>query len=107
MNLVNDNFVETTAFTIQGQYVGQTSSKVEELMEQARGGILFVDEAHELMRSPFSREAAKVLMTKTLEPEHEGKTMIIFAGYKAELERMLASVDPGMLRRFKGMIEFP
>ena len=99
--------VETTAGEIQARYVGHSAAKAQELLADARGGILFVDEAHGLGDSPFSREAAKALMTGTLEEGHRGRTMLIFAGYKDEMEAMIREVDPGMRRRFKGTIEFP
>ena len=99
--------VETTAGEIQAKYVGHSAAKAQELLADARGGILFVDEAHGLADSAFSREAAKGLMTGTLEEGHKGKTMLIFAGYKEEMEAMIQAVDPGMRRRFKGTVEFP
>ena len=107
LGVLENRVVETTAQEIQGEYLGQSQAKARELMSQACGGVLFVDEAHNFgSNGPYAIEAAKVLMTATLEPAHKGRTMIILAGYQAEMDRMLNSVDPGMRRRFKKRLEF-
>jgi len=108
LGLLEDKIVETTAMEIQGQYVGHSGAKAREKVQDASGGVLFVDEAHNFLGGgPFATEAAKVLMTATLEPEHKGRTMLIFAGYEQKMNEMMQNVDDGMRRRFKETIRFP
>jgi hypothetical protein len=106
LGLLEDKIVETTAQEIQGEYVGASEAKARKFIEEASGGVLFVDEAHNLGNSPFSRQAAKVLMTATLEEQHKGNTMIILAGYPDKMQAMMKDVDPGFQRRFTEMLEF-
>jgi hypothetical protein len=106
LGLLEDKIVETTAQEIQGQYVGQSEAKAREKIEAASGGVLFVDEAHNLGNSHFSRQAAQVLMTATLEEQHKGNTMIILAGYPDSMHSMMQGLDPGFQRRFRESIEF-
>jgi len=108
LGLLEDKIVETTAMEIQGQYVGHSAAKAREKIQAASGGVLFVDEAHNFLGTgSFAIEAAKVLMTATLEPEYKGRTMLIFAGYESKMNTMMQNVDDGMRRRFKETIRFP
>jgi len=106
LGLLEDKIVETTAQEIQGQYVGQSEALAREKIEAASGGVLFVDEAHNLGNSHYSRQAAQVLMTATLEEQHKGSTMIILAGYPGQMHAMMQELDPGFQRRFKETLEF-
>lgn len=107
LGILEDRIVETTGLEIQAGYVGQSQGKAREKIDAACGGVLFVDEAHNLGNSPFAVEAAKVLMTATLEEQHKGRTMIIFAGYEGAMNQMMQRVDPGFRRRFQETIHFP
>jgi AAA+ superfamily predicted ATPase len=109
--LVTDNIVTCSVLDLQGSYVGQTKDKVNEMMEQAQGGVLFIDEAYTLGggtgRGTFSQEAADQLVKLMTDPEHLKKTVVILAGYKKPMERMIEHADEGLRSRFEGRIEFP
>ena len=93
--------METSAPELKGQYVGQAEKLVEEKMAEARGGILFVDEAYELTRQAISQ-----LLTLLTRPEHEGgKTVVIMAGYTERMHQMLET-NPGLKRRFSSFVDF-
>ena len=53
----------------QTQFVGQTKEKVRSLMDQARGGVLFIDEAYDLGGPGFGHEAMNTLLGLMTEPE--------------------------------------
>jgi SpoVK/Ycf46/Vps4 family AAA+-type ATPase len=85
-----------------GKYIGQTAPKVKEIIEKARGGILFIDEAYSLMRSEndeqdFGREAIEVILKEM--SDGPGDLAIIVAGYPKQMQVFLDS-NPGLRSRF-------
>ena len=61
--LPTSNLVETSALDLTGEFVGQSKSKLQEKMDEARGGVLFIDEAYELGVGSFGNE----IMTKLVQ----------------------------------------
>jgi Cdc6-like AAA superfamily ATPase len=72
---------------------------LSELVEDARGGILFIDEAHQLAESEIGRAIIKELVPLIEDPQIHSDTCVICAGYSAEMKRFL-DVDQGLSRRF-------
>ncbi|MEZ4985102.1 MAG: AAA family ATPase [Saprospiraceae bacterium] len=92
-----------------GEYIGQTAPKVKEAIEQARGGVLFIDEAYALARSQddtkdFGREVIEILVKEM--SNGVGDLAVIVAGYPREMEYFLNS-NPGLKSRFKHFFDFP
>lgn len=107
--LPTDRVVETTAKTMMGQYVGQTAQLVTAKMEEARGGILFIDEAYSLVPSAgsFASDAVQTLLDNITKPEFKGNLVIILAGYEKDLD-LLFTVNAGLSSRFdKHRLSFP
>lgn len=71
-----------------GEYVGQTKKKVQQKLDAARGGVLFIDEAYELGKGTFGEEALTTILAAMTDPEY--KLVIIIAGYPKDMEKMLA-----------------
>jgi hypothetical protein len=59
------NTVETLASNLIGGYVGYTRRAVQVKMEEARGGVLFIDEAYELGKGSFGDEAVGQLLEQS------------------------------------------
>ncbi len=91
-----------------GEYIGQTAPKTKDVIEKARGGVLFIDEAYSLVRSKndgkdFGRESIEILVKEL--SNGPGDLAVIVAGYPDEMKPFLA-VNPGLQSRFKHIYEF-
>lgn len=106
--LSEGNLVETDRSGLVAGYVGQTALKVHEVVEQAIGGILFIDEAYSLanpeIQNDFGTEAVDTLV-KLME-DHRDNLVIIVAGYTDEMQNFLKS-NTGLISRFNKFIDFP
>ena len=72
--LPTDNFVETSALDLTGEFVGQSKSKMQEKMDEARGGVLFIDEAYELGVGSFGTEVMTKLVQLLTDERYEVST---------------------------------
>ena len=100
-------FVEAGREQLIGPYLGQTSPMIAELFRQAKGGVLFIDEAGALLdgdgHDSYAVEAVNALVRHMeLEPE----TMVIFATYPEEMKKLLSS-NPGLSSRVAQVLHFP
>ncbi len=91
-----------------GEYIGQTAPKVKKAIEEAKGGILFIDEAYALAREAddskdFGKEAIEVLIKEMSDGSKDLAIMV--AGYPHEMEIFLKS-NPGMRSRFANYFHF-
>ena len=92
-----------------GEYIGQTAPKVKEAIKQARGGILFIDEAYSLARAKddskdFGREVIEILIKEM--SDGKGDLAVIVAGYPQEM-RTFMDTNPGLKSRFTQWFDFP
>lgn len=89
------------------EYIRQTGKKTKEVIDKARGGILFIDEAYMLFKegasSDFGPEAVAELITEM--SDGKGDIAIMVAGYPKEMEAFLKS-NPGLKSRFKHHFHF-
>lgn len=105
--LSKGHLVEVDRSALVAGYVGQTALKVHEVVKQALGGILFLDEAYNLVQSPddsFGREALDTLL-KLME-DYRRELVVIVAGYNEPMENFLSS-NPGLRSRFNRFLHFP
>lgn len=94
-----DIFVECSRAELVGQHQGHTAQKVKDVVANAMGGILFIDEAYSLVKKPddsFGLEAVDTLIAEM--ENHKNDFVVILAGYSAPLDKFLAS-NPGFLSR--------
>lgn len=73
--------------------------QLTEIVQDARGGILFIDEAHQLEQNERGHSIIRELVPLIEDPEIHADTCFICAGYTAEMKRFL-NVDQGLSRRF-------
>jgi SpoVK/Ycf46/Vps4 family AAA+-type ATPase len=92
------------------EFLGQTASKTEKLLDGALGGVLFIDEAYALSEparssaGDYGSEALAVLIAKMENHRHE--LCVIVAGYSAEMDRFL-DANAGLASRISRRITFP
>lgn len=90
-----------------GRWVGHTEERTTRAVDNAMGGVLFVDEAYQLSQgteNDFGHQAVETLVTR-LEDDRD-RFVAIFAGYTADMERFLAA-NEGLRSRVRRTIEFP
>lgn len=105
--LSEGQLIETDRSRLVAGYVGQTAINVREVVEQAIGGVLFIDEAYALVSqdtpNDYGSEAVDTLV-KMME-DHRDDLVVIVAGYREEMERFLRS-NTGLISRFNKFITF-
>ncbi|MDQ2178596.1 AAA family ATPase [Marinifilum sp. D714] len=106
--LSKGHLVAASRQSIVGQYIGDTEQNMRRLIRQAKGGILFIDEAYSLYKpdSPrdFGTDAINVLVDEM--EQIKDTTCVILAGYTNNMEEFLTA-NPGLASRFPHMINFP
>jgi len=105
--LKKGHLVETDRAGLVAEYVGQTAGKTQKIVEQAMGGLLFIDEAYALAgagASDYGAEAVATLL-KLME-DRRGQFSVAVAGYTEPMNVFLHS-NPGLEDRFTMFIDFP
>ena len=85
-----------------GQYIGQTEDNMKLILDEAKGNVLFIDEAYTLVtgaddKKDFGRRVLDSLLTVLTQPNPD--MLIVFAGYENEMQAML-STNVGLAGRF-------
>ena len=112
--LSKGHLVEAKKADLVAGYIGQTAIKTREVCERALGGVLLVDEAHQLVNTEgyqsenysdsFSQDAYNEIMT--FMENNRDNICVIFTGYKDKMQQFVAA-DPGMESRKPEEIYFP
>ncbi|RLN63252.1 hypothetical protein BBJ28_00018439 [Nothophytophthora sp. Chile5] len=102
--LATKKLVETSGLELTGEHVGQTKKKVEEKLGEAKGGLLFIDEAYELGKGIYGEEAMTTLVAAMTDPSYLGMVIII-AGYSKDIDQML-DLNAGLKSRFTRFVDF-
>ena len=102
------HMVETDRQGLVADYVGQTATKTAKKVEEAMGGVLFIDEAYSLTQrsasgGDFGQEAIQTLL-KRME-DYRGKFFVFVAGYPDNMDAFLKA-NPGLSSRFDKILKF-
>ncbi len=107
--LTKGQLVEVDRSGLVAGYVGQTAIKTGEVIKNALGGVLFIDEAYSLASgggdgtADFGREAIETLL-KAME-DNRDDFVVIVAGYEGLMEKFISS-NPGLESRFNRYFVF-
>ncbi|KAL9480308.1 hypothetical protein ACSS6W_005094 [Trichoderma asperelloides] len=83
----NKIFVECSAADFIGEHVGHTAPKTRSQFMKGLGGVLYIDDAHQLMEGGYATEAINELVR--LLQKHSEKIVIILAGPNHEIEALM------------------
>lgn len=97
-------FIKTSPVELLSPYVGETRAKAQAVFNQAKGGILFIDDAYTLDNGydDFGREAIGELFRFIAENQD---TIIILTGYPNEMKRFFDN-SLAVHRRFQNIFLF-
>ena len=105
--LPQGQLVETDRSALVAGYLGQTAIKTQKVIQQAMGGVLFIDEAYSLAgdtEDSYGKEAIETIL-KAME-DHRDELVVIVAGYTELMHKFIES-NPGLSSRFSKYFEFP
>ncbi|MBK8699588.1 MAG: AAA family ATPase [Saprospiraceae bacterium] len=106
--LERGHIVETDRQGLVAGFVGQTAIKTTERINEAIGGVLFIDEAYALsnfngLQGDYGNEAIQTLLKKM--EDERGKFYVFAAGYPENMEVFLKA-NPGLSSRFDKILRF-
>ena len=104
--LEQGHLVEVAREDLVAEYVGQTGPKTQKKIDEAMGGVLFIDEVYRLAeggQNDFGREAIGTLL-KAIE-DCRDKFIVVIAGYEKNMEDFMG-MNPGLASRFPTTIHF-
>ncbi len=105
--LEKGHLVEVDRSALVAEFAGQTGPKTHRKIDEALGGLLFVDEAYSLVaegrEDPYGHEAVQALL-KRMEDDRQ-RLAVILAGYPEPLNNLLTS-NPGLSSRFSTQLTF-
>lgn len=105
--LSSGHFKKVSRADLVGEYQGHTATKVKRVINEAKGGVLFIDEAYLLVNSPndsFGLEAVGTLID--MMEDFKDDLVVILAGYEADIKRLLA-YNEGFSSRIGHRFYFP
>ena len=95
-------FKKVTRADLIAGYLGQTAIKTRDVINEAKGGVLFIDEAYALgnpeKRDSFAKECIDTLCEGL--SDNKDNLMVIIAGYEKELKDCFFSYNQGLDSRF-------
>jgi SpoVK/Ycf46/Vps4 family AAA+-type ATPase len=100
--LSKGTFKKVTRSDLIAGYLGQTAIKTRDVIKEAIGGVLFIDEAYALgnpeKKDSFAKECIDTLCEAL--SDNKDNLMVIIAGYEAELRESFFNFNPGLDSRF-------
>ena len=93
-NIKNRKVVEVQSGDLVGQYLSTNKGKTSSKINEAKGGVLYVDEAYHLTPRSSSTDYGCMAINELMAAMEKGKPVMICAGYPAKMKEFLKS-NPG------------
>ena len=105
--IIQENkLVEVGRADLIGEYIGSTAPKVKKVFDDAKGGVLFIDEAYSLIPRHEKDYGHEAIATIIQEMENRrDEILVIFAGYE-DLMKEFLDINPGLSSRISREIRF-
>ena len=105
--IIQENkLVEVGRADLIGEYIGSTAPKVKKVFDDAKGGVLFIDEAYSLIPRHEKDYRHEAIATIIQEMENRrDEVLVIFAGYE-DLMKEFLDINPGLSSRISREIRF-
>ena len=104
--LSEGQLIECGRSDLVGKYVGWTADQVKKKFKQAKGSVLFIDEAYSLVDDKRGLYGDEAINTIVQEMENNREDMVvIFAGYPNEMEEFIER-NPGLKSRISFYVNF-
>ncbi|MDL2227579.1 AAA family ATPase [Odoribacter sp. OttesenSCG-928-L07] len=108
--LSNGDVIKTERTNLVGKFIGDTESNMKAVLQNARGNVLFIDEAYNLFvgdekgtNQDYGNRVIESLLTVLSQDEID--MIVVLAGYPKEMDAMLSS-NPGLKSRFPYTFHF-
>lgn len=100
--LKNNKFLKARRSDLIGQFCGQTAIKTQKVIDDAEGGVLFIDEVYSLgnpnKKDVFTKECIDTINLNLT--EKADKLLVIIAGYHDDVNTCFFNYNQGLERRF-------
>ena len=105
--LSTGHVIKTEKTKMVGQYIGETEFKMRNLLARAKGNVLFIDEAYQLVIDGYERDHGRIVMNSLLTElgNDDSDMVVILAGYTAPMKKLLES-NEGIESRFPNVFNF-
>ena len=92
---------------IVGRYIGETEDNMRQILKEAHGNVLFIDEAYTLYSKDDAKDFGKHAIETLLDvlSQKHPDMLVILAGYEHEMDELL-SMNPGLKGRFPYKFKF-
>ena len=101
----NNQFKEVTSKDLISGYIGQSATKTAELIEENKGGIIFIDEAYSLATVSSNHNFSQDALAEILKAMENKDAVFIFAGYQEEMKSFL-EMNSGLNSRIGYFLEY-
>lgn len=106
--LPQGQFVEVSRADLVAGFVGQSAQKTQDVINSAKGGVLFVDEAYSLDPKESEKDYGHEVIAELVKAMEDNRDnlCVILAGYNDDMEQLLQS-NRGFSSRIQFKLQFP